>query len=268
MRIFAVAPRMGAGSGILAVEEELAAFVQYHEVEPQIPLIDYVADLDIAHEVNLAGECAMFAVLSHADANGVLLSDDTYLDAETIGQYARVLEAKYIYLNTCNSALFVNRLALITRCSIIYTAAEVTDNEAIRFGILFAKELAETGSVEDAFKRVAPRDRKYRFYKAKPEDMTTEELRQITELKQAIYELKIMVQAEIRILQERHELNQKMIETMRAQIDTMPKMVETMRAQIDAMQKFTASAIPPQVIISFGLLALSVVIIMVVLFWR
>lgn len=52
MRIFAVAPRHGAGAGILQVEEELAAFAQYHEVVPQIPLADFVIGTDVAHEAS------------------------------------------------------------------------------------------------------------------------------------------------------------------------------------------------------------------------
>lgn len=218
-----MAPRHGAGSGILAVEKELAAFADAIELLPEIDLIDFVVDSDIAHEVVRAGECELFLILAHADETGVQLSDGNCMDADTIGQYARALKAQTIYLNSCNSVAFIDHLSRATACTLIYTATDTTDVEAVRFGILFANALGETSNVETAFKQAAPRNGKYRLYKPKLKAMTPDELRQFAEfrsdlnalrqemagVKQALSEFVPTIKAEIRLLQERNAWHEK-----------------------------------------------------------
>ena len=273
LRGFAIAPRHGGGSGVPDVEEELAAFANSIDLLPEIPLMDFVVDRDIAHEITQAGDCDLFLILAHADKDGVLLSDDTYLTTEAIGQYARAINAKTIYLNTCNSALFVNRLAIITSCSIIYTAGEVTDNEAIRFGILFAKALSVQGDIEAAFKLAAPRDRKYqcRLYKPQVKPMTVEEIRQFEQLRQSlsntdhnliglqaslerlegvITESNAATRMEIALLRQRNEYHEKSLDATARQIEALKDLTKS-----PSQNPLPTQAIPSKMIHIYGIAA-------------
>ena len=82
MNVWVVSPEMEGMSN----QSEVDAFTSDHVVFPRTPLSGFVSNLDIAHEVAISGPCDMLALLTHADENGVWLSEKPYLTAMDVAR--------------------------------------------------------------------------------------------------------------------------------------------------------------------------------------
>lgn len=165
MRWFVVAPRFDG----ISSAAELSAIAAYHEVAPEVRLDDYVIFEDVVSEVSHTDPCDVLALLSHADVDGVRLSEDQRLGAYDIARIAKSLNVGLVYLSTCGSALFVEQLVKILRaqdCDLIYYDGQLADIEAVTMTVLFSAALAESGDFFTAYERVTPTGGNYHYRSA------------------------------------------------------------------------------------------------------
>lgn len=153
MKWFVVSP---AFNGIDSASE-LSAIKEYHQALPKVDFGDYVVFDDITHEITRQETCDVLALLSHADDTGVWLSELPYLQPYDVARIAKVLGAKLVYLNTCSSPEWVDKLAKILRaqgCDLIYYDGGLSDIEAVTMTVLYSAALAESGDFFIAYQQV------------------------------------------------------------------------------------------------------------------
>ena len=162
MNVWVVSPEMEGMSN----QSEVDAFTSDHVVFPRTPLSGFVSNLDIAHEVAISGPCDVLALLTHADENGVWLSEKPYLTAMDVARYAHILRVKLVYLNTCSSPEFIQELLdrlRVIACDLIYYDGQLPDVEAVTMTVLFSAALADSGDFFIAYERVVLPGSRYHY---------------------------------------------------------------------------------------------------------
>lgn len=165
MRWFVVVPRFDG----ISSAAELSAIAAHHDVAPEVRLDDYVIFEDVVSEAAQADPCDVLALLSHADVDGVRLSEEHRLEAYDIARIAKSLNVGLVYLSTCGSALFVEQLVKILRsqnCDLIYYDGQLADTEAVTMTVLYSAALAESGDFFVAYERVTPAGGNYHYRSA------------------------------------------------------------------------------------------------------
>jgi hypothetical protein len=88
----------------------------------------------------------------HGDDNGIWLSKDCHIDANTLAPVIRDRGVELIILNSCNSERMAFELYANTDAAIVYTEAAVQDAAAFSTARRFAAERASGKDVATAFK--------------------------------------------------------------------------------------------------------------------
>jgi len=102
---------------------------------------------------------------THGDTTGVWLSGGERLDAHALSQYISSSGARWIFLNSCESASLVDTIRATTIADVIATSSRILDATAWRTARLFAQALATTGNVRQALAKAAPDGANaYRFW--------------------------------------------------------------------------------------------------------
>ena len=78
---------------------------------------------------------------THADCNRVLLSEESLSEAALVA-YVAASGASWCFLNTCQSIGLGQRIIDETQADVICTIAAAPDGEAMRTGVLFARQLS------------------------------------------------------------------------------------------------------------------------------
>lgn len=161
MRVLLIAP---THVDLPSIDAEAAALSAFHEVER---VVGTVRDSDIRQAIE-KGKYDLLWWATHGGADGLLLSDSV-LSPEAIGQYVSTSGVSLCVLNTCASEEIAFKIIAGGDADMVFTiSADVKDEDALRFGSLFAGELAKTDDLEEAFTKAAgPGATKYRYLKAK-----------------------------------------------------------------------------------------------------
>jgi hypothetical protein len=100
---------------------------------------------------------------THADGNQVLLSDG-FLSEAALVAYVAASGASWCFLNTCQSIALGKRLIDQTQADVICTITDTPDGEAMRTGVLFARQLSLLGDSREAYERSKPGDDRNYLY--------------------------------------------------------------------------------------------------------
>ncbi len=198
MRVLLIAPDH---PDLPSVDAEVAAIARFHEVER---VVGSVRDTDILRAVE-KGEYDILWFATHGGPDGMLLSGSV-LSPEGVGQFVATSGAHLCVLNTCASEDVANRIIAGGDADMVFTITDkVGDVDALRFGALFAGELAKTDDFEEAFRIAAgPSTTKYRYLNAKQalRGLTTavttemqEMSRTVRQQGEAIYKITVDAQA-------------------------------------------------------------------------
>jgi hypothetical protein len=103
-----------------------------------------------------AGEFSGIWFATHAGCDRVLLSGDEYLTEAALVAYVAASGARWCFLNTCQSINLGQRIIDETAADTICTIAANPDIEAMRTGVLFARQLALLGDTRAAYERSKP----------------------------------------------------------------------------------------------------------------
>jgi hypothetical protein len=101
------------------------------------------------------GQYDVLWVCSHGTAAGIVLSDGI-VSGETLAQVVRSSDVNLVVLNTCDSITTAQQLQNETRADVIATIEEVPDREAFQTGVLFARALAQTNNIAEAYNIANP----------------------------------------------------------------------------------------------------------------
>jgi hypothetical protein len=100
---------------------------------------------------------------THCDGNHVLLSEGSLSEA-TLVAYVAASGASWCFLNTCQSIALGKRLIDQTQADVICTITSTPDGEAMRTGVLFARQLSLLGDAREAYERSKPGDDRNYLY--------------------------------------------------------------------------------------------------------
>lgn len=117
---------------------------------------------------------------------------------------------KLVYLNTCASQSFAQKIQNDSGCPVVCTIKNVDDFAAYQTGSLFAQKLAETNSIEKAYRASISADNSTYVYLGglnsvnmfDSED-TARQQRDLQELTRAFYKLDATLNAELIIMKQR-----------------------------------------------------------------
>ena len=101
---------------------------------------------------------------SHGDLEGILLSNDEYLQVEALVPYIRAAGIRLVFINTCSSLELANQIAQESSADVICTIRSVLDRTAMRTGVLFAGQLAKGLSFRDAYENSKPGNNRVYLY--------------------------------------------------------------------------------------------------------
>jgi hypothetical protein len=100
---------------------------------------------------------------THADGNQVLLSEGSLSEAALVA-YVAASGAAWCFLNTCQSIALGKRLIDQTQADVICTITDTPDGDAMRTGVLFARQLNLLGDPREAYERSKPGDDRNYLY--------------------------------------------------------------------------------------------------------
>jgi hypothetical protein len=100
---------------------------------------------------------------THADGNQVLLSEGSLSEAALVA-YVAASGAVWCFLNTCQSIALGKRILDQTQADVICTITDTPDGEAMRTGVLFARQLSLLGDPREAYERSKPGDDRNYLY--------------------------------------------------------------------------------------------------------
>jgi hypothetical protein len=100
---------------------------------------------------------------THADGNQVLLSEGSLSEAALVA-YVAASGASWCFLNTCQSIALGKRLIDQTQADVICTITDTPDGDAMRTGVLFARQLNLLGDPREAYERSKPGDDRNYLY--------------------------------------------------------------------------------------------------------
>lgn len=161
MHILLIAPQ---NATLTQAAMETAAITRYHDVEMVRGVVRPV-DIEIAIG---KGPFDVIWFVTHQTAEGIILTD-TVLSTAVASGYISSSRAGLCVLNTCASEEFATLIIAGGEADMVATISpDVGDTDAAQFGALLAKELAETGDFEEAFRKATgPAPGKYRYLDAK-----------------------------------------------------------------------------------------------------
>lgn len=209
MRILLIAPQH---VDLPSIDAEAAALSSFHEVER---VVGTVRDSDIRRAIE-KGEYDLLWWATHGSGEGLLLSDST-LSPEGVGQYVSASGVTLCVLNTCASEEIAFKIVAGGDADMVFTiSADIRDEDALRFGSLFASELAKTDDLEEAFTKAAgPGATKYRYLKAK----------------QAMRGLALSTTTQMERIQERHETLSRQVYEMNVKLSSTAEQLSQIREQ-------------------------------------
>jgi hypothetical protein len=118
---------------------------------------------------------------THGDHTGIWLSNEERLNAEALTQYIAAADAKWIFLNSCESSGLADTIRARTDADVIATNFRVPDETAWRTARLFAMALGRSSSIEQALARAAPDGAgSYRFWRNRVNTVTVQILDQFS----------------------------------------------------------------------------------------
>lgn len=118
------------------------------------PVLGTVNQTTLLDEIG-SGTYDVLWLCSHGTKTGIMLSDGL-LSGETLSQVVRSSSISLVVLNTCDSIMTAQQLQNETSADVIATIEEVPDREAFQAGALFARALAQTNNVAEAYNIARP----------------------------------------------------------------------------------------------------------------
>ena len=100
-------------------------------------------------------QCEGIWFASHAAENRVMLSNES-LSPEALVAYVAASGAAWCFINTCQSIALGRRLLRDTAADVICTISAAPDPDAMRVGVLFARQLALVGDPRAAYECTSP----------------------------------------------------------------------------------------------------------------
>lgn len=187
MKILLLAPRTSLP---LADEEVQNVIRSGLDVSPRLGTIRHS---DLVRDI-VDSDADILWLITHGTAEGTYFSDglvSNSLLSNLIGE-----RFKTVVLNTCSSIEAAMSIQNNTNADVICTIGEVEDRDAYQFGTLFARALVKYGDVEAAYNAVKPEGYKYLYLTSNRalnrkmnSNETTELIKTISELTQAVYRL-------------------------------------------------------------------------------
>lgn len=231
MKILLIAPQ---NKDLPSIDAEIAAISSFHEVER---VVGTVRDSDIRRAIE-KGEYDTLWFATHGGIDGLVLSE-TVLSPEGVGQYVSTSGVRLCVLNTCASEDIAFSIIAGGDADMVFTiSADVKDEDALRFGSLFASELAKTDNLEEAFRKAAGTGTtKYRYLKAK-QALRGLALQSVTAMDRFQEELKILTQGHYRMSVDLSALVKDLL-TLTKRIDQMTE--QSLQIQRQATQAQGAS---------------------------
>lgn len=159
MRILLIAPR---AADLLYSDAEVQALLRSGlDITPRLGNVrheDVLADID-------TDEYDAFWFCGHATSDGLVLSDGVLMASELTPMVRD--RFSLVVLNTCDSVSTAQMLQNETEAEIVATIIEAPDRLAFQTGVLFARELAKSGDVANAYNAARPGDNRTYVYLAK-----------------------------------------------------------------------------------------------------
>ena len=93
---------------------------------------------------------------THTNCDRMLLAGDESLSEAALVAYVAASGAQWCFINSCQSIGFGQRIIDETQADVICTVAANPDLEAMRTGVLFARQLQLLGDTRDAYERAKP----------------------------------------------------------------------------------------------------------------
>lgn len=118
------------------------------------PMLGVVNHSDLVREFNNPTTYDVLWLATHATPEGVMLSDGI-LTTQLLTGLCRG-SFSLIVINSCQSIHTAQMIQNETEAEIIATIVDVPDAEAFQVGSRFARRLAKTGNVEDAYRSARP----------------------------------------------------------------------------------------------------------------
>lgn len=93
---------------------------------------------------------------THSNCDRLWLAGDESLSESSLVAYVAASGASWCFINTCQSIGLGQRIIDETQADVICTVAAAPDPDAMRTGVLFARQLQLLGNVRDAYERSKP----------------------------------------------------------------------------------------------------------------
>jgi len=157
MHILIIAPDIPQLAG---VDEEVSAVASLHKVEL---LHGRVVEADIRHATGRYFDIVWF--ITHGSSAGLMLSEGETLSIDAVVQYVRSARPGLCILNSCESVDIATAILDATDMTdVIATVSDVPDRDAVRLGVLFARELSRLNDYRQAFEASRPRYNRHYIY--------------------------------------------------------------------------------------------------------
>lgn len=157
-----VAPRH---DDLEAVDAEISAINQHHNIVPQPPLTGYVTDLDIMRIVTQY-ECDVMHWITHTAGGELQLSDGMEVSADALAQFVSSCNAELCIIDACVGEPLAERVAYLCDCDIIYSPVEIKDRDAAIYMAQYAAELAKLGDYYETYQAVGSHGGQYKYIRA------------------------------------------------------------------------------------------------------
>lgn len=247
LRIFLVAPEQPE---LINIDSEIAAIAEYHEIIPDPHLVGFVTGRDVQHEaLKSANRCDVVLFSTHGDVNGILVSNNEYINAEDVSAYIRQLGATLCILNICDSEQLAYRIFYMTKCDVIYCRVKVEDREASMYAGRLAKALYDAETTAEAYSKAGNARGKYELLnvdKALSDKTVSDIAAQIDRLTQAVSRLEASAQEQKQLRDKWEELMHQRETLTQQRIDDL---YEKVRGLVDAGRSIAAPSLssPPPI---------------------
>jgi len=102
-------------------------------------------------------------VCSHAGERGVLLSGGEVLAAEQLAWICTAVGAQELVINTCHSSQFVVQIQLLASVDVLFSIAEIPDQEAMVVAQAIAQNYTQSNDLEKSYRAVTGGTGLYRY---------------------------------------------------------------------------------------------------------
>lgn len=100
---------------------------------------------------------------SHADERGALLTGGEVLSAEQMAWICTAVGAQELVINTCNSSQFVVQIQLLAIVDVLFSIADIPDQEAMIVAQAIAQNYTKTNDLEKSYRAVTGGTGLYRY---------------------------------------------------------------------------------------------------------